>query len=151
MKSQCLTVVSAVALVALAAAATNADAQPRPRNPKTGYDIAITHLRSTGPDGAVPNAIVPTFKNVGTKTITVPLRFRYQVNGGGWLDGQYLKVSLAPGETHTIAPKGIEAGFVKHGDTVEGFIDADEVLAEDNEKNNRMTKLLEKPVAMPRR
>jgi hypothetical protein len=140
----------AVLMAVMAVAAAAAPPTPPPRKPQpTGYDIAIVNLRSTGPRGTVPNALVATFKNVGKKTINHTLLFQYWINGG-FLTGRYIPSPLAPGETYVSQPNPIEAGFAKFGDTAEGLIDADHKLAEDNESNNRMTKVLVRPVVMQR-
>jgi hypothetical protein len=145
-------VVVAVTAVAAAAAPPTPRARhtPTPRRP-TGYDIAVVNIRTTGPNGSVANAILPTFKNLGTKTIDRTLQFYYWVNGwGGDPYSASIAFSLAPGQTFVYQPNPLEAGFVKYGDTVRVFIDPKNKLAEDNESNNSMTKLLVAPAVMPR-
>jgi hypothetical protein len=142
-------VVVAVTAVAAAAAPPTPRARhtPTPRRP-TGYDIAVVNIRTTGPNGSVANAILPTFKNVGTKTINRTLSFTYWVNGK-LVNSPSIALSLAPGQAFVRQPYPIEAGLVKYGDTVEVFIDSSNNLHEDNESNNRMTKVLAFPVVMP--
>jgi hypothetical protein len=145
-----VTVAVLVAATAVAAAAAPptpvARHTPTPRTP-TGYDIAIVNLRGTGPNGHPQNALIATFKNVGTKTFHRTLDFRYWVRAHpGRVGGRLIAFSLAPGESFIYRPASGEMNYVKYGDTVEAVIYTDD----DNESNNRMTKMLVRPVVMPR-
>ncbi|MCB1009991.1 MAG: hypothetical protein KDB94_13990 [Acidobacteria bacterium] len=121
----------------------------------TGYDIAIVALSSTGPEGSPPEALKVTFENKGTQPLDHDLFLQAKIAGQPAML-RSIHIRLQPG-ARQVWTNGYpaEAHLYPWGTDVWAKIDAQGTLREDDERNNEMSKVLQKfatsrPAASPR-
>lgn len=123
--------------------------------PPTGYDVAIVGLSSTGPEGNPANALKVTFENKGTQPLDHDLFLQAKIAGQPAML-RSVHVRLQPGARQVwINEAAAEAHLYPWGTDVWAKIDAQGALREDDERNNEMSKVLQKlaisqPLGVPR-
>ncbi len=146
----------ALTAVALAAFASAADVKPTAgtalpgRTPtaaiqphKTGLDLKAVDIGTTGPPHYYA---ILTFQNVGTKaTPAVRYLWKYQNQIIDWGDVP----ALAAGQRYVKTREDATGGFARFGATLSLFVDCDNVVKEDDENNNHLTKTLPRPPFKP--
>lgn len=143
----------AVALALGIAVAPAAAAPPQPGGTaerpviKTGFDLAVTDIRTLGPGDPCVYCPVVVVKNLGSKPVKGPFLLKYVCNGTVVYGQRSVVIDLAPGASQKIPPHmPLDQNFARYGDNVEAKIDADNQLKEDNELNNTYREKLAPPV-----
>jgi hypothetical protein len=109
---------------------------PKPYKPYLGVDIAVIRVGTTGNPEWEPTF---TLKNLGTKRIRRFLEMVVKSNGGVIAAGSQW-VDLYPTKTVLWVGGPSLCNYAKVGDVVEATIDTNNMLIEDNESNNTLSK-----------
>lgn len=118
--------------------------QPTPPSSlRTGFDLAVSDIGTTGSQAPCVNCPVVTVKNLGTKAVNGTYQVKYVCNGTVVYPFRDIVLNIAPGQTQKIEPHNpLDHNFARYGDTVQAMIDVDNRLREDNEANNTFQKKL---------
>lgn len=110
---------------------------------RSGFDLAVSDIGTTGPQAPCVNCPVITVKNLGTKAVNGTYQVKYVCNGTVVYPFRNIVLNIAPGQTQQIDPHNpLDHNFARYGDTVQATIDVDNRLREDNEANNTLQKKL---------
>lgn len=110
----------------------------------TGYDVAIVALSSTGPEGNPANALKVTFENQGTMSLYHDLKLEIRANGQV-VSTPTLHLMIPPGGSWTWTNMVVsESNLFPWGTEAWAKIDTQNVLREDNETNNTLSRRLDK-------